>query len=63
MSESDYTTKFEHASSHDWFITKVFFNGALIASKPCCRSYKRSARWALKRARDHMRGVEILEKS
>lgn len=63
MSEPDYMTEFEHARDYGWFYTRVFFKGELIAYKPCCRNYKRSARWALKRVRDHMRAVERLEQS
>lgn len=58
--EPDYTTEFKHAETYSWFYTRVFFRGELIAYKPGCRNYKRSARWARRRVRDHMRGVERL---
>lgn len=58
---SPYSVSFERAINHDWFYTRIYHDGSMIAEKACCRSYSRSVRWARRRIRDHRKALASLE--
>lgn len=63
LAHSDYEVSFRHATHHSFFYTYVLHDGIRIAEKtfhPPFASYRRAARWAKKRIKDHERGLQEL---